>query len=145
MPKTATEQHQTEGVDKKDIRLADLEIEISASRLSVFPAFENIDAQHFDKCSVHICMFFILPPKMSVDLQNGTLDLQKEPFGHRDRFGSDFGQFWAVLGGLWTHLVHFWGGNSIQKSTSLSDVPKVAVGTEKVAILTLGGPRNHPF
>jgi len=40
---------------------------------------------------------------------------------------------------------YFFGKKSMKKSSSFPDVPKVAPGAEKVAILTLGDPKNHPF
>ena len=52
------------------------------------------------------------------------------------------GQFSAPFGG---NFGDFFGPKSMQESTSFSDVPKVALGTEKVAILTLGGSKNHQF
>ena len=50
--------------------------------------------------------------------------------------------FWVHLPPFGSNFGDFFGERSMQKSASFSDVEKVALGTEKVAILSLGDPEN---
>ena len=50
-----------------------------------------------------------------------------------------FGDFWGTF---WAHFGDFLGPKSMPKSMSFSDVEKVALGTEQIDFLSLGGPEN---
>ena len=79
VPKTATEQRQTGSDDRKYIRHVDLSIEIPASRLSVFPVIENVDAQQFNGISHNFGRFVLI------------FESPRLIFG--------------VLGGIWAHFL----------------------------------------